>query len=342
MTDDLTRSPQDTQADAPVARRNFLRQTAAIGAGLALGGATGFGPSAQAAQQRTYSAGSVMLEVDGTPVGGVLGAEGGFPRGDVVVPNPGPDGIAAKHLGGVRIEDIDLDVAVPPAKPLLDWIAGTLNGAHPAHGGALVEYDFNHKESSRLVFQNALISSLTLPKLDAASKESFKLGVTLAPERTQVLPGTGKPEPAAPAKLKAALESTFKLTIPGVDCHLVNTIESITIKQLVVPNAVGTPREVGKVAGGKLEVPNLTLTVAESGARDFYAWFSDMVIKGVGPQARRQGRLDIMDVSYTTPLFSLGLSNLGISSYSPMRFETNSEKIPRVKIELFCDKIVVL
>ncbi len=50
------------------------------------------------------------------------------------------------------------------------------------------------------------------------------------------------------------LASNFRLTIDGLDCKTVNAVDAITIKP-------AAQRE-----QGRLEIPNLVVTLAESGA----------------------------------------------------------------------------
>ena len=49
-----------------------------------------------------------MVELDGTPAGFVESVEGGDVFSDVVVERVGADGIAHKHLAGVRFDDLAL------------------------------------------------------------------------------------------------------------------------------------------------------------------------------------------------------------------------------------------
>ena len=60
-------------------------------------------------------------------------------------------------------------------------------------------------------------------------------------------------------------------------------------------DVVGQMRDPQKEPG-KLEFPNLVISLAESSAGTFYAWFQDMVIKGnAGENNEKAGTLELLD-----------------------------------------------
>ncbi len=89
------------------------------------------------------------------------------------------------------------------------------------------------KEGAR-EFHDALITEVTIPKLDAASKEPGYLDVTLTTEGTETKSDTGPIQPAVNTKQKPWTTANFRLEIDGVDCTRVNKIDSFTVKQQIV------------------------------------------------------------------------------------------------------------
>src|SRR3954467_12743083 len=69
-----------------------------------------------ASSQRGYTAGRFLVELDGSAAGFVDSFEGGDVFSDVVVERIGADGIAHKHLAGVRYDDLALVVGANMSK----------------------------------------------------------------------------------------------------------------------------------------------------------------------------------------------------------------------------------
>ena len=202
----------------------------------------------------------------------------------------GPNDIVKKHIGQPKYQDIAIqsDPAMP--KPLFDWIASTLTMSHIRKNGAIITADYNRVIQSRLQFNNALITDIGFPACDAALKEAAYLTIKFAPEFTTPSAGKGSLAVAVGTKSKAWLPSNFRPTIPGLDCSKVSKIEALTVKQTIVQDSVGQTRDYQKEPG-KLEFPNLVISLAENSAGTFYAWFQDMVLKGnAGKTMRRPGR----------------------------------------------------
>ena len=70
---------------------------------------------------------------------------------------------------------------------------------------------------------------------------------------------------------KIFLPSNFRLQIDGLDCSKVTKIESFTVKQGVASKDIGSARDSQKEPG-KLEFPNLKITMAEVAAQSFIDW----------------------------------------------------------------------
>src|SRR4029077_7484151 len=94
--------------------------------------------------QRGYQVGRYALELTGTPVGFVDSVEGGYATADVVVEKVGPDGIAHKHLGAPKYEDIAITCGAVMSDSFYKWLQGTLDGTFTRQNGAIVAYDFNY------------------------------------------------------------------------------------------------------------------------------------------------------------------------------------------------------
>jgi len=297
-----------------------------------------------AVSRRAYVAGRFALELEGLPCGFLTSFEGGNITADIVREPMGPDLLQRKHLAGVRIEPITVECGLDLAKPWYDWIAATLNGQASRKNGAIVALDFNYKEIGRRTFVNAMISEVEFPTLDASSKEPGRLAVTLVPESLRFDPPSQKlsPPPAVKAPgQKQWLASNFRLNIQGLEpaTAKVNKIETWTIKQKTMEQAVGQLREMQKQPAG-LEYPNLIVTLPESQAGLLYGWHQDFVIKGNNGQDREKpGVLELLGPDPKIVLAALQFSNLGIFKLAPEPAQPGSDMVSRVKAEMYCEKI---
>ena len=129
-----------------------------------------------------FAAGNFAIELEGVSAGFVKSAQGGGASGEVVVEESGTDGIAHKHLAGVKYEPIIVTFPIGSTSAFLTWIADTLARKYSSKSGAVITTDFDFKERSRLNFFNAFISEITFPALDVGSKDAGLLSVELSPE----------------------------------------------------------------------------------------------------------------------------------------------------------------
>src|SRR5215210_7527200 len=207
------------------------------------------------ARTRTSAAANFALAVDGVHAGFLRGVEGGSAAAEVVV-EQGSDFFAPKHLGALRYEPLTLACDLSLDKVVYDWIGQSWKGIDARHDAAVVSTDFDLKPVSEREFLQARVSSVTVPALDAASKDSAQLTVQLESEyaRTRKASGTALKRPAA--RQKQWLPSNFKLAIDGLDAKRVSRIDSFTVAQASAADEVGELRELAKTPS-KLDFPNL-------------------------------------------------------------------------------------
>ena len=147
---------------------------------------------ALATDKRGYAAGKYSLELDGLLCGFVESVEGGYATSDVVVEKIGPDRIVHKHIAGVKYEDISMTCGAGMSKGFYESIKTNIDRKFTRYDGAIVEYDYNYKERSRLSFFHALVTVIGFPALDASSKDAAKMSIKLTPEYTHMQTGGGK------------------------------------------------------------------------------------------------------------------------------------------------------
>jgi len=280
-----------------------------------------------------------MIELDGTPAGFVESVEGGDVFSDVVVEKVGSDGIAHKHLAGVRYDDLAFAVGPNMTEAFFEWIASTLDRKFTRKDGAISFQDYTGSEKERLTWQGGIIAEIGFPAVDASSKESAHLAVTVRPELTQHKKGSGlKGQLGANAKTAKWLASNFRLTIDGVDCTRVRTIDGLTVVQRAAPNPIGESRT--EVEPSTLQIPNLVVTVAEAYAADFLAWHDDFVVKGNnGPDREKEGKLEVLSANRQDVLFALSLHGLGIFRISRVKETAGVAAIATVEAQMYCESM---
>ena len=126
---------------------------------------------------RVFGGGTFALELGGAPAGFLLSVAGGEAYGTVAEERPLATWVP-KHLAAVVIPDIVLEANVPAPAPLGSWIKSLFAGAHAAMSGAIVFLDASRNEHERLEWTNGMISEVTFPAADGASKETARVRVT--------------------------------------------------------------------------------------------------------------------------------------------------------------------
>jgi phage tail-like protein len=338
-------------------RREFLKAlgglTAAAAAGTACdvvppapeaAGAAAAAPeerSEEALAARSYATQKFALELDGAFAGWLASTEGGSAVGEVVTYRSGNDDVERKQIGSVRYEDVTISCGAGMSKHFYEWIRDTLERQPKRKDGAIVAADLNLRERSRLEFQNALISELGMPALDAASKDAARMTLKFSPEITRSKKGSG-----SVLKYEAGTKgfkwspSGFRLQIDGLDdaTSRVSKIEALTIKQKLQEYRPGETRDPVKLPSG-VEFPNLAVTLSEAHADGFYAWHQDFVIEGNSGQGdEKGGTLEYQD-RRGQPLFTLTFQNLGVFKVAPGGTEANRDGVRRIKAEMYCEQI---
>ena len=290
--------------------------------------------------KRGYVSGKYGLELDGLASGFLESFEGGNATSDVVVEKAGADHIAHKHIAGVKYEDITVTCGTGMSQSFYEWIKATFHRNFTRQNGAIVSYDYNYKERSRLSFFNALITEIGLPALDASSKDTAKMTVKFTPEHTQHKKADGASSIAGKSSVqKRWLSSNFRLQITGLDCSRVNRIEAITATQKMVENPTGELRDY-QMEPAYLNVSNLVVTLPESNAKEFYDWHESFVIKGDnGKDKEKNGTLEYLIPDLKEAFFTLDLKHLGIFRLAPEKVEAGAENIRRVRAEMYCEEI---
>lgn len=331
-------------------RRRFLG-TAAGATGVAIGAALGASRAAGAIAPddsshgqpagigpRAYVASHFALELDTNPSEFVQDVQGGGLKADVIEFQQGNSSFIQKQLGSVAFDDIDVQIGVPQATPLLDWIAATWSKNYQRKNGAVVATDFNYEKKARREFFNALISDVTIPTLDGSSKDAGYLTVTIAPEQIAHKTDSGKLQ-SATSKQKLWLTANFRLELDGLDTTKVSKIDSFTVKQQIIEFREGEQR-IPQRLPGKLEFPNLVVTFASASGPSWLSWFEDFVVKGNnGDDKEKSGRIVFLAPNLKDELGSIDLFHVGIYQLDDGVFDPVNEPSALMRAYLYVERM---
>jgi len=287
---------------------------------------------------RAVAAGRFFVELEGVPCGFVRSVEGGGVRADVVA-EPGPEFFEKKHLGALHYDEFTLQADLSLDKSVYAWIADSWTGKLARKDGSIVATDLKLAAVSEREFFRALLTEVTVPAMDAASKEAAHLTVKLAPEYTRARKGSGKAVKAASAKQKLWQQSSFRLEIDELDCTKVSKVDAFTIRQKTVSDQLGEERAPTRQPS-KLEVPNLRISLAESSAKTWAAWRDDFLVKGNNDDSQeRNGKLVFLAPDLKSPLGEIRLFNLGIFRLEPEAQSAGAQQVARMIAELYCERM---
>ena len=282
------------------------------------------------------TAGRFLLELDGQPCGFLRSVEGGTVKGEVVAEPPGTEHYLKKHLADVVTEPIVLAFDLSLAPAVYAWIAEAWAGKQSPRSGRIAFMDATLQVQKELEFQHALISSVTFPPLDGASRDPAYFTVVIRPETAKFQKASGKSKGAAASKSKQWLASNFRVEIDGLDAKTMSKVDAFTVTT-EAGDEVGPHREASSAA--PIDFPSLRFTIAEAGAATWQAWHQDFVINGNCSDAdEKAGALVLLDPALKD-LGRVVLGGLGIVRLAPEKAEAGREAVARVVAELYCERM---
>jgi phage tail-like protein len=291
------------------------------------------------AAPRSYVAGNFQLVLDGVKCGFLKSVDGGAPVAEVVSESVGSSYFPKKHLGQISYGPFVLQFGLAMSKEIFDWINASWTADYSRKNGAVVATDHTLTAVSQREFLNAIVTETTIPTLDGSSKNPGYLTLKFAPEYTRIAKASGKVTSAAKVDQKLWLPSNFRLAIDGLDGSGVRTIDSFTVKQSVATDDIGNARDYLREPG-KLEFPNLKITLMESSAKSWFDWFEDFVIKGNNGDAKeKNGSITLLSANLKEELLRIDLFNLGIFRIGQDKTEANSDRITSVTAHLYCERM---
>ncbi|MEO6774976.1 MAG: phage tail protein [Kofleriaceae bacterium] len=292
------------------------------------------------ADQRSHTAGRFMLQIADYDVGFLKKFSGMAMEADIVSNDLGPANVQKKHVSNIKWTPGKATVGIGMGKGMYDWIQAAFDRNYITKDGAFTSADFNYKAMSRLEFQRALVTSVTVPKLDGSSKDAAYFDVEFDAEQVRWHQASGEDiKGKIGAKQKAWLCSNFRVEIGNLPCSRVATVDSFTWKCSVAADQVGIFREPTKHPA-KVTVPEIKLTIShadhDAWAQAAKKWFVD----GHHLESdEMNGRIVFLDPNMHDELGEVELLNVGFKKFSDEDSEANSEKIKRFSVELYVEQM---
>jgi hypothetical protein len=289
---------------------------------------------------RSFTSGRFALDVGGYNVGFLKKFSGMAMEADIVANDLGPDNEQKKHVSNIKWTAGKATVGIGMGKGMYDWIKQSFDKSYAMKNGWLVSGDFNYKAQTRLDFEDALITEVTVPKLDGSSKDAAYFDITFEPERVRWSKG-GQEDIRSNigVKQKAWLCSNFRFELGGLPCNRVASIDSFTWKCAIAADQIGIHREPTKHPA-KVTVPDLKVAISMA---DHQAWADDArkwFIDGNHEDGNEYtGRIVFLGPDMKKELGDITLTHVGFKKFSKDDLEANSEKIARFQVELYVEKM---
>jgi hypothetical protein len=295
-----------------------------------------------ASDGRSYVTGYFALDLDQVKCGLIQKFEGGDIEGEVTNLPLAHDYYIKKHIGNVKYNPFTLQMGLAMGQPVKDWIDASLAMNYMRKSGELKAADFKREVRHIRVFEDALLTEIGFPACDGAGKEAAFMSLKFHPWRTRNKKGDGsKVDNPADMAQKMWHPTDFRMVIDGLEkaCTKVSKVDAIAIKQTAIPDQTGMERD-HFLEPGKVEYPNIKLTLSEEYSHDFFAWHEEFVINGNNTEEEhKSGSLVYLNRNRTKDLLTLTLMGLGIFKISAAPRANNEDKIASVTVECYCENI---
>jgi T4-like virus tail tube protein gp19 len=290
---------------------------------------------------RSTASGSFMFNLDGVPCGFVRSAEGGDAVGVVVEEGSKSGVFTKKHIGKVKYDAVELSFGFDMTPDIYEWIEASWKQNYSRKDGSIVVTEPNLQADSAREFYHALITEVTIPDLDANSKDAAHLTLKFAPEYTRDVKANGKVTvPKTPAQ-KQFTASSFQFELDELPGGKVSRIDSFTVTQPVVDDDVGSVRD-APTELGKIQFPNLRVTILEDDAGPWGDWAQDFLVKGNNDDSHeKRGAIVFLTPNRQVELARIGLLNVGIFAFRRAAGPAGNQ-VSHVVADLYCEQMEFL
>jgi hypothetical protein len=250
------------------------------------------------------------------------------------------DGSIKKQLGAVGVEPLIFDVGL--GSPVEAWLQSMLTGAASLKSGSL--FGGVVPAQQQLNFLNGLLTSVTIPTLDASSSAPGFLRVSVLPQQTSQTALSATMSTTLPSWLS----SDFRLSMGNLETARAMRIESFTIAAPLSTAPVGVQRISTTTVAGQPAISNLLISFAVDAAHpapNWLAWYDDFVLKGNNDDSHEQSLLLELGVGSTGAQGShrLALRGYGVGLVALRVLpQPAGSTVQRLQAELYVERIDVV
>jgi hypothetical protein len=289
---------------------------------------------------RTYTAGKFMLELDGTPCGFLQSFEGGTMVAEMATHKDGANHYEKKHITSTKWSPVKFRVGAGMGRGVFEWMRQSFSLGYMPKNGAITVCDFNYKAQRRIDLFGMLITKVTFPALDGASKDSMYFDIEVTPESCRwVKEGGQDVKGNAGVKQKAWQAKNFKFELAGLPTGKVSKVEGLSFECKTKMDEIGGVRE-HSVHPVATTVSDITVYASMSDVDPWAAKAEDWFIRGncleqhemtgavtlLGPDGKENGRIELM--------------NVGFKEFEAQpKLEAQSESVARFKVKLYVEQV---
>lgn len=269
-------------------------------------------------------------------LGFVRSVSGGNIRGEVAVRQTGS--VQKKRICNVIYEPFTIEVGMGMSTDFYNWIQASFDKGYIIKNGELVVCDFDYSIMSIREFQDAHISELTMPALDASSKDPAYMTLKFNPEKIRYKKSTRLPiQVDVRPTTKKWTASNFRIELGDLPCDHVAKIDSFTLKQSIKRDKTGVARRSQKYPS-IIEVPNLKLSISMVEIQSWQHWYHSFIVGGKHKDVLN-GAITFLGSELKDELARLDLQNVGIISMKIAGQEANKEEVARFEVELYVEQM---
>jgi hypothetical protein len=300
-----------------------------------------------------FSTGHFQLLIDGTPITSYIkSVEGGLINAQTVDEPVGHHNLRGRHLGTREVEPIQIEFGMSGAKWCLDLVDSFIHQRkHHRIGGEIYHADANMVVQYMSTFANAVITELTLPKLDAQGKESALCKVKLQPQDVTFKLGDGhKLKQDFLGRQKAWHTTNFKITLDNIgELPFVSAVESMTIKLGHKAMQLGDHFR-PDIVPTRVEMPKLSITQPLLKSAALIKWYQQSVANqlesGTADASEAgtskgksgyetSGSIAFYDATLTQVLYTVDLFGVGLEKFSLPKSEANASGTKMAKFDFY-------
>lgn len=282
------------------------------------------------------------MEIDGYNVGYLKSVTEPSMEGEIAVNELGPANVQKKHVANIKWTGAKASVGIGMGKGMYEWIKQSFDMGYSAKTGRIVSADFDYKAQSELSFEDALITAVTVPKLEGSAKVGAYFDIEFEPERVRYAKAGGEViKGDVGEKQKSWLTSNYRVEgFAGLPLDRVASVDSFTWKCAIVQDQVGITREATKHPA-KVTVPDIKLSISMADYAPWAAAAKKWFIDGHHLESdEMEGRIVFLGPNMSDELGSIDLKNVGFKKVSRQALEANSEKIARFDVEFYVEKMI--